>query len=100
MGHKLRDPARACLGNRRIQLSAILKAVADIGTSRTLDPTRSDDLHKRVRNTAIKLLAVAGLGMMQVMMVTLPTYSATDLAADTRVLMRWASLNALRLSRA
>ena len=37
--------------------------------------------------------------MMQVMMYALPAYAATDLAADTRVLMRWASLNALRCVR-
>ena len=47
----------------RIQLSAILKAVSDIGyLAHPFDPTRSDDMHKRERNTAIKRLAVAGLG--------------------------------------
>ena len=77
----------------RIQLSAILKAVSDIGyLAHPFDPARSDDMHKRERNTAIKRLAVAGLGMMQVMMYALPAYFATDLATDTRVLMRWASL--------
>jgi len=85
--------ARVRWDDRRIQLSAILKAVSDIGyLAHPFDPARSDDLHKRERNTAIKRLAVAGLGMMQVMMYALPAYSATDLAADTRVLMRWASL--------
>ena len=85
--------ARVRWDESRIQLSAILKAVSDIGyLAHPFDPARSDDMHKRERNTAIKRLAVAGLGMMQVMMYALPAYSATDLAADTRVLMRWASL--------
>ena len=85
--------ARVRWVDSRIQLSAILKAVSDIGyLAHPFDPARSDDMHKRERNTAIKRLAVAGLSMMQVMMVALPAYSATDLAADTWVLMRWASL--------
>ena len=85
--------ARVRWDESRIQLSAILKAVSDIGyLAHPFDPARSDDMHKRERNTAIKRLAVAGLGMMQVMMYALPAYSATDLAADTQVLMRWASL--------
>lgn len=50
----------------RIQLSAILKAVSDIGyLAHPFDPARSDDMHKRERNTAIKRLAVAGLGSLR-----------------------------------
>lgn len=46
----------------RIQLSAILKAVSDIGyLAHPFDPARSDDMHKRERNRAIKRLAVAGV---------------------------------------
>ncbi|MFN3749829.1 MAG: heavy metal translocating P-type ATPase [Thiobacillus sp.] len=77
----------------RIQLSAILKAVSDIGyIAHPFDPGRSDDIHRRERNTAIKRLAIAGLGMMQVMMYALPTYTATDMTDDIRLMMRWASL--------
>ena len=85
--------ARVRWDNSRIQLSAILKAVSDIGyIAHPFDPGRSDDIYKRERNTAIKRLAIAGLGMMQVMMYALPTYTATDMSAEIRVLMSWASL--------
>jgi len=85
--------ARVRWDNSRIQLSAILKAVSDIGyIAHPFDPGRSDDIYKRERNTAIKRLAIAGLGMMQVMMYALPGYTATDMSPDIRLLMRWASL--------
>ena len=85
--------ARVRWDNSRIQLSAILKAVSDIGyIAHPFDPGRSDDIYKRERNTAIKRLAIAGLGMMQVMMYALPTYTATDMTAEVRLLMGWASL--------
>jgi len=85
--------ARVRWDNSRIQLSAILKAVSDIGyIAHPFDPGRSDDVHRRERNTAIKRLAIAGLGMMQVMMYALPTYTATDMTDEIRLLMRWASL--------
>ncbi|MDQ1315647.1 MAG: P-type Cu2+ transporter [Pseudomonadota bacterium] len=85
--------ARVRWDNSRIHLSAILKAVSDIGyIAHPFDPGRSDDIHKRERNTAIKRLAIAGLGMMQVMMYALPSYTATDMTDEIRVLMSWASL--------
>lgn len=85
--------ARVRWNNSRIQLSAILKAVSDIGyIAHPFDPGRSDDIYRRERNTAIKRLAIAGLGMMQVMMYALPTYTASDMTLDIRLLMRWASL--------
>jgi Cu2+-exporting ATPase len=85
--------ARVRWDNSRIQLSAILKAVSDIGyIAHPFDPGRSDDVFKRERNTAIKRLAIAGLGMMQVMMYALPAYTATDMTDEIRLLMRWASL--------
>jgi Cu2+-exporting ATPase len=85
--------ARVRWDNSRIQLSAILKAVSDIGyIAHPFDPGRSDDIYKRERNTAIKRLAIAGLGMMQVMMYALPAYTATDMTDDIRLLLRWASL--------
>ncbi len=85
--------ARVRWDNSRIQLSAILKAVSDIGyIAHPFDPGRSDDIFRRERNTAIKRLAIAGLGMMQVMMYALASYTATDMSPDIRLLMSWASL--------
>jgi Cu2+-exporting ATPase len=85
--------ARVRWDDSRIHLSAILKAVSDIGyIAHPFDPGRSDDIYKRERNTAIKRLAIAGLGMMQVMMYALPGYTATDMSPGVRLLMQWASL--------
>ena len=85
--------ARVRWDNSRIKLSDILKAVSDIGyIAHPFDPGRSDEVYRRERNTAIKRLAIAGLGMMQVMMYALPTYTATDMTEDIRKLMSWASL--------
>jgi Cu2+-exporting ATPase len=85
--------ARVRWDSQRIQLSAILQAVADIGyIAHPYDPGRADDMYQRERTTAIKRLAIAGLGMMQVMMYALPTYTATDMSAEIRLLMGWASM--------
>jgi Cu2+-exporting ATPase len=85
--------ARVRWDNQRIQLSAILQAVADIGyIAHPYDPGRADDMYQRERTTALKRLAIAGLGMMQVMMYALPTYTATDMSAEIRLLMGWASM--------
>lgn len=85
--------ARVRWDESRIRLSSILKAVSEIGyVAHPFDPGRSDDVYRRERNTAIKRLAIAGLGMMQVMMYALPTYIATDMTDEIRLLMRWASL--------
>ena len=85
--------ARVRWDDSRIRLSAILKAVSEIGyIAHPFDPGRADDVFRRERNTAIKRLAIAGLGMMQVMMYALPVYTATDMSDDIRRLMSWASL--------
>jgi Cu2+-exporting ATPase len=85
--------ARVRWDAQQIQLSAILRAVADIGyIAHPYDPGRADELHQRERKTAIKRLAIAGLGMMQIMMAALPAYTATDLSSDSGMLLRWASL--------
>ena len=55
--------ARVRWDTRSIQLSNILQAVTDIGyIAHPFDPGRHEALHQRERNTAIKRLAVAGLG--------------------------------------
>jgi P-type Cu2+ transporter len=79
----------------RIQLSQILAAVRVIGYRAfpsTL--TLADDLRQRERRSSLWRLAVAGLGMMQVMMYAVPAYLAEDgsMSADIQALMRWASL--------
>ncbi|MEJ2479293.1 MAG: heavy metal translocating P-type ATPase metal-binding domain-containing protein, partial [Acidihalobacter sp.] len=58
-----------------IRLSRILEAIAAIGyRAHPFDPERQEMLQKRERAQMLKRLAVAGLGMMQVMMVALGLY--------------------------
>ncbi|MBL8541786.1 MAG: cadmium-translocating P-type ATPase, partial [Betaproteobacteria bacterium] len=79
---------------RRLRLSDILKAVADIGyTAHPFDTARFDEVARRERKMALWRLFVAGLGMMQVMMYAYPAYIADgDMSPDIEGLMRWASL--------
>jgi Cu2+-exporting ATPase len=87
--------ARVRWDNRRIQLSDILKSIQDIGyLAYPFDTSRQEELFRQERNTAIRRLAIAGLGMMQVMMYAVPTYLAhTDvMAKDQEALLRMASL--------
>jgi P-type Cu2+ transporter len=81
--------------DRRIQISKILAAVRAIGY-RAFPSTlaAADALRQRERRSSLWRLAVAGLGMMQVMMYAVPAYLAEDgsMSADIQVLMRWASL--------
>ncbi|MET1082700.1 MAG: heavy metal translocating P-type ATPase [Burkholderiales bacterium] len=80
--------------DRKLELSAILRAVSDIGyTAHPFDTARFDEVQRRERKTALWRLFVAGFGMMQVMMYAYPTYIADgDMSADIESLMRWASL--------
>ena len=80
--------------DRRIKLSDILKAVADIGYSaHPFDTVRFDEVQRRERRSALWRLFVAGFGMMQVMMYAYPAYVAEgDMTADIENLMRWAGL--------
>ena len=75
-------------------LSTILAAVAAIGyRASPYDASRMDDLHRRERKRALARLAIAGLGMMQVMMYAVPVWLAGgDMTGDVDILMRWAGL--------
>ncbi len=80
---------------RQVRLSDILKAVQDIGyLAYPFDTNRQEELYRKERNTAIRRLAIAGLGMMQVMMYAVPEYvaEAGAMTSDIEALMRFASL--------
>jgi Cu2+-exporting ATPase len=87
--------ARVRWDSRVVKLSAILRAVGEIGyrawpaTSMAVDEAR-----RRETRTAIWRLFVAGFSMMQVMMYALPAYlpDADTMGDDLRMLMRLASL--------
>ncbi len=87
--------ARVRWDNSLIQLSDILASIQHIGyVAYPFDSSRQEDLFRKERNTAIRRLAIAGLGMMQVMMYAVPTYLASEdfMARDIEALMRMASL--------
>lgn len=87
--------ARVRWDDRRIALSEILKAIADIGyRAHPFDPARQEAVAQKERRAMLWRLAVSGLGMMQVMMYAYPTYVANEgeLTPDVATLLRWSSL--------
>ena len=87
--------ARVRWDDSRIRLSDILKSIADIGYhAYPFDTGRQEELFRKERNTAIRRLAIAGLGMMKVMMYAVPTYLAHSdtMSRDIEALMRFASM--------
>ncbi|MEJ2655428.1 MAG: heavy metal translocating P-type ATPase [Acidihalobacter sp.] len=87
--------ARLKWDDSRISLSRVLEAIAAIGyRAHPFDPERQEALQKRERAQMLKRLAVAGLGMMQVMMVALGLYigHGQGMQADIRTLLRWVGL--------
>jgi len=87
--------ARVRWDDSRIHLSDILKSVQDIGyLAYPFDAGRQEELFRKERETAIRRLAIAGLGMMQVMMYAVPAYMADEgtMTSDIEALMRFASL--------
>jgi len=87
--------ARVRWDNTQVQLSQILQAVQEIGyLAHPFDTSRQEELFRKERNTAIRRLAIAGLGMMQVMMYAVPVYLAGEgtMARDIQALLEFASL--------
>jgi Cu2+-exporting ATPase len=87
--------ARVRWDDSRIKLSDILKSIQDIGyLAYPFDTGRQEELFRKERETAIRRLAIAGLGMMQVMMYAVPAYLAAEgtMTRDIEALMRFASL--------
>jgi len=87
--------ARVRWDDSRIHLSDILKAIAAIGyVAHPFDTARQDTVHKRERSLAMRRIAVAGLGMVQVMMLAVAMYAGDydGMQWDIRDLMRWVSL--------
>lgn len=78
-----------------IKLSEVLRAIESIGYhAHPFDPSRQEALHKKEKQTSIRRLLVAGLGMMQVMMVAIALYAGeySEMDADIREFLRWVSL--------
>jgi Cu2+-exporting ATPase len=79
----------------KISLSQILKAISDIGyLAHPLDPNRQEQVYKREKSAALRRLAVAGVGAMQVMMIAVALYAsaAQGMDANLKLFLRWVSL--------
>ncbi len=87
--------ARLTWDNDTIQLSRVLEAIAAIGyVAHPFDPGRQEVIQRRERSAALRRLAVAGLGAMQVMMLAVAMYAGdhSGMDQDIRVFLRWVSL--------
>jgi len=87
--------ARVKWDDGRIHLSEILHAIAAIGyVAHPFDPGRQEQLYKRERARAMRRLAVAGLGVMQVMMLAVALYAGDydGMQLGLRNFMRWVSM--------
>ncbi|MEZ5476524.1 MAG: heavy metal translocating P-type ATPase metal-binding domain-containing protein [Thiolinea sp.] len=81
--------------NSQIRLSEVLQAISAIGYhAHPFDPGRLQSLQKQEKSAALRRIAVAGLGMMQVMMVSLALYMGeyADMSTGMRQFLRWVSL--------
>lgn len=81
--------------NTLIQLSDILRAIAAIGyIAHPFDPGRQEQLYKKEQSQALRRLAVAGLGAMQVMMLAVALYAGDYQGMESRMqtFFRWVSL--------
>ncbi len=81
--------------NNKIKLSDVLKAIADTGYSaHPFDPARLDTLHQKEKSAALRRIALAGMGMMQVMMPSIAVYvgESSDMTASMRNFLHWISL--------
>jgi len=87
--------ARLRWDNQRIRLSEILEAISAIGYhAHPFDAGRQEQLYRQERKNALRRLAVAGLGMMQVMMLAVALYAGEDegMREGLRNFLRWVSL--------
>lgn len=87
--------AQVSWDNREIALSEILRAIAAIGyRAHPYDPNRQDAIFKRERHLLLRRLAIAGLGYLQVMMISLALYFGdfTGISGDIRYFFWWVSL--------
>jgi P-type Cu2+ transporter len=84
--------ARLRWDDSRIHLSDILKAIREIGyKAHPFDPGRQEAVYRRERNAALRRLAVAGLGMMQVMMIAVALWIGADTPGQENLMrfLRW-----------
>jgi len=87
--------ARVKWDESRIHLSDILRAITAIGyVAHPFDPGRQQEVAERERNRALRRLAVAGIGAMQVMMFAVALYFGAWSGIEPAMarFLRWVSL--------
>ncbi len=87
--------AQVSWDSSQLHLSDILQAIAAVGyIAHPFDPGRQEVVYKKERSQALRRIAVAGLGMMQVMMLAVALYAGDyqGMDADLKNFMRWISL--------
>lgn len=87
--------ARVKWDDSKTHLSEILRAIGDIGyIAHPFDPGRQEAVFKQERRQALRRVAVAGLGMMQVMMIAVALYAGdySGMDASLEQFLRWVSL--------
>ncbi len=81
--------------NDKIKLSDVLQAIANTGyNAHPFDPARLDAIHQKEKSAALRRIALAGMGMMQVMMPAIAIYLGenSDMSESMRNFLRWISL--------
>ncbi len=87
--------ARVRWDDSQIKLSDILQAISAIGyLAHPFDAGRQEAVYKKERSTALKRLAIAGLGAVQVMMLAVALYAGdySGMDAGLENFMRWVSM--------
>ena len=87
--------ARVRWDDSQIKLSDILQAISAIGyLAHPFDAGRQEAVYKKERSSALKRLAVAGLGAIQVMMLAVALYAGDYSGMDSGLenFMRWVSM--------
>ncbi|RVU84481.1 heavy metal translocating P-type ATPase [Leucothrix sargassi] len=79
---------------QQLALSEILSAVERLGYhAHPFDTGRLQEVHDEERKRSLRRIAIAGIGMMQVMMTALALYiGAESMTASTQQILRWVSL--------
>ncbi len=88
--------ARVRWDDSQLQLSDILRAISAIGyIAHPFDTSRQEEVYKKERKIALRKLAVAGLGAMQVMMLAVALYAMeydSGIDENMRSFFRWISM--------
>ncbi|OOY43413.1 cation transporter, partial [Solemya velum gill symbiont] len=87
--------ARVEWDESRIQLSDILKAIAAIGyIAHPFDPGKQEEIQRKEKRLALRKMAIAGVGAMQVMMLAVALYSGEFYGMDEQMqgFMHWVSM--------